>query len=224
MDGMGRWSPGTSFRSWTRHWALLLGLMILQSSAWGHGSVSIEGDLCLIEAGFFRAHFKIYLPGQRQHQQFCEDLPVTGASVFVVEYAYAALDDVPIDFRIIRNITGQGRFTQLQDVEQIPNLEEVTVFHHAAAAQADVFTVAHDFQSAGQFVGIIAVRHPDTQRVYTAVFPFRVGFTGFGYWPLFILAAVVLQWLYLYLTGWFTRRRRKSKSAQPDLHPDMTHA
>jgi hypothetical protein len=35
---------------------------------------------------------------------------------------------------------------------------------------------------------------------------------------------VVLQWLYLYLTGWFTRRRRKSKSAQPDLHPDMTHA
>ena len=201
---------------------LLLCLAILQPSAWGHGSVSIKDDLCLIEAGFFRAHFKIYLPGQRQHEQFCEDLPAVGESVFVMEYIYPALGRVPVDFRIIRNVTGLGRFTRWQDIEQISDLEEITVFHHASAAQADVFTVLHDFKSAGPFVGIVTVQHPDTKRVYTAVFPFQVGFAGFGYWPLFILTAVLLQLHFLYSSGWFAQRR--SKAANPAASPAMTHA
>ena len=170
--------------------------------------MSLEDDLCLIEVGFFRAHFKIYVPHSRQHEQFCEDLPVAGETVFVMEYVHSALDGVPIDFRIIRNPTGHGRFTRVGDIEKIANLDELTVFHHAAAAQADVFTVLHDFQSAGDFVGVVTVRHPETQQVYSAVFPFKVGFTGFGYWPLFLLAALVLHLHYLYLNGRFARWTR----------------
>lgn len=188
--------------------ASLLCLALLQQAAWGHGSVSLEDDLCLIEVGFFRAHFKIYLPHSRQHEQFCEDLPVAGEAVFVMEYVHSALDGVPIDFRIIRNPTGHGRFTRVGDIEKIANLDELTVFHHAAAAQPDVFMVLHDFQSTGDFVGVVTVRHPETQQVYNAVFPFKVGFTGFGYWPLFLLVALVLHLHYLYLNGRFARWTR----------------
>jgi hypothetical protein len=193
---------------WIVSCASLLCLALLQQAAWGHGSVSLDDDLCLIEVGFFRAHFKIYVPHSRQHEQFCEDLPVAGETVFVMEYVHSALDGVPIDFRIIRNPTGHGRFTRVGDIEKIANLDELTVFHHAAAAQPDVFMVLHDFQSAGDFVGVVTVRHPETQQVYSAVFPFKVGFTGFGYWPLFLLAALVLHLHYLYLNGRFARWTR----------------
>jgi hypothetical protein len=205
MARMGQRANASPTRRWIVPCASLLCLALMQQAVWGHGSVSLEDDLCLIEAGFFRAHFKVYVPQGRQHEQFCEDLPVAGETVFVLEYVHRALDGVPIDFRIMRNPTGLGRFTRLQDIEKFDKLEELTVFHHAAAAQADVFTVKHDFESAGEFVGVLTVRQPETQQVYKAVFPFKVGFTGFGYWPLFVLAAIALHLHYLYLNGRFAR-------------------
>jgi hypothetical protein len=208
MERMGQRANASATPRWIVRCASLLCLALLQQAAWGHGSVSLEDDLCLIEVGFFRAHFKVYIPDHRQHEQFCEDLPVAGETVFVMEYVHSALDSLPIDFRIIRNLTGLGRFTRVQDIEKIDNLDELTVFHHAAAAQADVFTVLHDFRSTGEFVGVVTVQHPETQQVYRAVFPFKVGFTGFGYWPLFLLAAIALHLHYLYLNGRFARWTR----------------
>ncbi|HEX7718408.1 MAG TPA: hypothetical protein VF389_01260, partial [Woeseiaceae bacterium] len=72
----------------------------------------------------------------------------------------------------------------------------------------DVFTVLYNFESAGKFVGIVTVQQPDNQKVYTAVFPFDVGFTGFGYWPHFLLAVIALHLNYLRMSGWFSRPRR----------------
>lgn len=178
--------------------SVLAGLL-WSGPAQGHGSVAADDDLCLIEIGFYRAHFKIYLPEQRRHEQFCEDLPEAGESVFVLEYIHSGLSEVPIDFRIIRNVTGQGRFAKLSDVEQIGDLEPVTVFHHPARTQLDVFTVRHEFAEPGSFVGIVTIDGPNSGRVYTAVFPFEVGFTGIGWWPLFLLAAIALQAGYLWM-------------------------
>lgn len=189
---------------------VVLGLA-MPGPAIGHGSVSAEDDLCLIEIGYFKAHFKIYLPDRKGHEQYCEDLPGAGDSVFVMEYVHSGLSDVPIDFRIIRNVTGQGRFTRLADVEGIEDLGAVTVFHHPAEAQRDVFTARHRFDEAGKFVGIVTLEQPDTGETYTAVFPFDVGFTGFGYWPLFALVLIVLQLNYLWMSGWFSKWRRKRR-------------
>ena len=192
---------------------LLLLAVSYPSQAPAHGSVTPEDDVCIMRIGYYRAHFKIYLPRTRGHSEYCEDIPDTGETVFVMEYEHSGLGEVPVDFRIIRNVTGKGVFTNLDDVLAIADLDAVTVVHHPAAVQPDVFTLLYDFEEEGAFVGIVSVRQPDTERIYTAVFPFEVGFAGFGWWPWFALAAVLLQLNYLVMNGglarWRRARRRK---------------
>ena len=76
-----------------------------------------------------------------------------------------------------------------------------------------MFTVRYNFEEQGEFVGVVKVRNPETGKLYTAVFPFEVGFAGFGWWPWFVLIAIVLQVNYLWMGGWFERwRRHRQKS------------
>lgn len=186
-------------------------MTLTPDGAAAHGSVTPEDDICIIRIGYYKAHFKIYLPASRGHKEYCEDIPGTGETVFVMEYEHSGLGDVPIDFRIIRNVTGRGVFTALEDVEAIDDLDAVTVIHHDAAIQPDVFTIMYDFDEQGEFVGIVTVRNPENGKLYTAVFPFEVGFTGFGWWPWFVLFAVVLQINYLWMSGWFSRWRQSRR-------------
>lgn len=178
-----------------------LGMVILPGAAVAHGGVVEEDDLCVIKVDYLRAHFKVYQPRVSGHEQFCEDLPDASESVFVMEYLHDALAVMPIDFRIIRNITGKGRFARMEDIEQIEDLDRATVFYQPALAEPDVFTVVHDFAEEGDFIGIVSATHPDTKKVYAAVFPFEVGFTGIGYWPLFVAALILLQLQYLFMSG-----------------------
>jgi hypothetical protein len=183
-------------------------------SALAHGSVTPDEDLCIIRIGYYRAHFKIYLPRTREHTEYCEDLPESGETVFVMEYEHSGLADVPIDFRVIRNVTGKGVFTLLEDVERINDIDSVTVLHHQAAIQPDVFTVLHNFEEDGEYVGVVTVVNPDNQKEYTAVFPFEVGYAGAGWWPWFVAIAVLIQLNYLWMSGWFSRFRRSADRAE----------
>jgi hypothetical protein len=161
-----------------------------------HGSIVAEDDRCLITMGYLQAHFKIYLPRSRGHTEFCEDLPAGGEAVFVMEYLHEALGSLPIEFRIIRNATGLGRFTRLADIAG-PDLETHTVFHQRAAVAPDVFTALHVFDVTGDYVGIVTVPRPGTDEPYTAVFPFTVGYAGFAFWPwfaVFILLVAGILW------------------------------
>lgn len=198
--------PRTSCR-WLLVALATLAFLCPAKPAAAHGSVTPDADLCIIRIGFFKAHFKVYLPESHGHEDFCEDLPGTGNSIFVMEYEHDGLAEVPIDFRIIENVTGQGRFTNLDHVMQLGNLDEVTVFHHPAAIQRDVFTAVHTFEAPGAFVGIVTVARPDGDGVYTAIFPFEAGFTGPGYWPWIIAALILLQLNYLWMGGRLTRSK-----------------
>ena len=191
---------------------LTLTVCLSPSFAFAHGSVTPEDDICIIRVGYYEAHFKMYLPRTDGHQEYCEDIPRTGETVFVMEYEHSGLGDVPIDFRVIRNVTGNGIFTNLDDVENIDDLDAITVVHHRAAVQPDVFAIVHDFDSEGEFVGIVTVRNAESGKVYTAVFPFEVGFAGVPPWVWFVLIAVLLQVNYLIMNGWFKRwRQERSK-------------
>ncbi len=189
--------------------AMVLGL--LPPSVNAHGGVVQEEDLCIIKVSYLSAHFKIYQPRASGHQQFCEDLPVASESVFVMEYQHDALASMPIDFRIIKDVTGKGRFARMHDVEQIEDLDSVTVFYQQAIVEPDVFTVVHEFVEEGDFIGIVSASQPNSDKVHAAVFPFEVGFTGIGYWPFFIGVLLLLQLQYLLMSGrlkrWFQARR-----------------
>ncbi|MEO1203589.1 MAG: hypothetical protein AAFX10_12830, partial [Pseudomonadota bacterium] len=95
---------------------LWLTAVLMPTSIAAHGGVVEEDDLCVINIGYLKAHFKIYVPAKRRHEQFCEDLPIGGESVFVMEYLHEGLSRAEIDFRIIENVTGKGTFARLEDV------------------------------------------------------------------------------------------------------------
>lgn len=192
----------------------LAGWAIAPNNAFAHGSITADGDLCVIQIGFYRAHFKIFQPDTSDAEEFCEDIPDFGESIFVMEYLHQGLGNVPIDFRIIENVTGLGLFAGLQDVEEIEDIEAATVFYQSPTIETDVFTVIHSFEESGDFLGIVTAKHPETDQIYTAVFPFQVGYTRFGFLPLFIMLGVLTQLAYWTSTGGFSKWREKRINAK----------
>ncbi len=190
---------------------------VLPQNAAAHGGVVAEDDLCVIKINYLRAHFKIYQPAATGHEQYCEDLPIAAESVFVMEYQHDSLSEMPIDFRIIRDVTGKGRFARMQDIEQISDLQAATVFYKPPSVEPHIYTVNYEFSEEGNFIGIVSARHPDTGKLYAAVFPFEVGFTGLGYWPFFIGLLVLVQFQYLLMSGRLKRWLGKTSSATATL-------
>jgi len=189
-------------------WAVLFFNVGASQQAEAHGGVVADGDLCIIGISYLQAHFKIYQPLIDGHEEYCEDLPNATESVFVMEYMHDELARVPIEFRIIHDVTGKGRFANWQDVAEIDDLDAVTVFYQAPVIEPDVFTVIHDFNEEGDYIGIVKVISESADREYVAVFPFEVGYTGLAYWPFFIAAVLLIQFQYLWMSGRFARWRR----------------
>ncbi len=189
-------------------WAVLIFGVGASQRAEAHGGVVADGDLCIIGISYLQAHFKIYQPLIDRHEEYCEDLPNATESVFVMEYMHDELARVPIEFRIIHDVTGKGRFANWQDVAEINDLDAVTVFYQAPVIEPDVFTVIHDFNDDGDYIGIVKAIPESGTREYVAVFPFEVGYTGLAYWPFFIAAVLLIQFLYLWMSGRFARWRQ----------------
>ncbi|MGH8558917.1 MAG: hypothetical protein ACRESZ_15980 [Methylococcales bacterium] len=157
-------------------------LILLCTKAAAHGGVMIEEDQCIIQFGFYKAHFTVYQPLTSRDKEFCEDLPDPGPTLFVLSYLHNSLAKVPVDLRIIRNFTGLGRFAKWSDLEKIENLESYSVFYQAPALRPEgVLMIEHEFAEAGDYIGIVTARHPANDKIYRAVFPFQVGSGGFYY-------------------------------------------
>jgi hypothetical protein len=179
-----------------------------------HGSVE-AGDICEIRIGFYSAHFAIYQPQTRQHEEYCEDLPDATESIFVIEYLHDVMREVPVDFRIIADTQNRGRFVNWDDIEAIDDIDRDTVFYQQPVVREDgVFLIHHRFDESGDYIGIVTTSHPTLDRMYTAVFPFHVGETDWGYVPLFIGIALLLQFNYWLMTGGFRRWRDKRKDGE----------
>jgi hypothetical protein len=177
-----------------------------------HGSITAEGDLCIIRIGFYTAHFKVFQPQTSRDREYCEDLPDTGESIFVMDYVHKGLAEVPIEFRIIRDATGLGRFARLADVLALGDLQPLTVFYQPPLLEPGVFTVLHEFTDQDAYIGIVSVRHPETGELYQAVFPFTVGFQGWGLTPLFAALVVIAQLGYWISTGGYARWRARRRA------------
>ena len=194
---------------------LILPLLIVLTPtlSLSHGGVVLEEDICLIKVGFYQAHFTIFQPETRQHQQFCEDLPDTGDAIFILEYLHDGLEQMEVDFRIVKNTTGNGQFANLEDIAKIADLEAITVFYQPPIKKPDVFAALHNFEESAEFIGIVKAQDPSTSKVYTAVFPFETGFTSGDFGDLASLTAIpiiILLWVIYILFGKIQNKRKAS--------------
>jgi hypothetical protein len=188
---------------------LLLLLCFVPIAAFSHGGVVEEEDLCVIKVNYLRGHFKIFQPLTDGHAEYCEDLPNATESIFVMEYLHDSLAEAAVDFRIIRDVTGKGRFARWEDVAAIDDLDAATVFYREPTVDPDVLTVIHDFREEGHFIGVVTANVDGDQQIYRAVFPFEVGYTGLGYWPFFILLLLAIQLQWFVMSGRFKKWREK---------------
>ena len=193
----------------------LLGLVVVvflavSGLARGHGGVVYEEDLCVLNVGFLQAHFTGYQPQSSGGAEFCEDIPNVGESVFVLEYLHDFMREMAVDFRIVRDVQDFDVYANWDDVQSMGDLAPHTVFYLPAARYLDgVLTARHDFAEAGGYIGVVTAQHPEKNKVYNAVFFFRVG--GRSYWPLvvFVCVVVVVQLGYFASTGSLQRFMRK---------------
>lgn len=141
--------------------------------------------------GFYTAHFTAYQPATSGNEEFCEDLPETGESIFVLDYLHDSLKEVPVDFRIIRDVTGSGRFAKWEDVEKLGDIEPHTVFYQPPLVRPDgSYRVSFEFAEKGAYIGIVTAGHPSNDKIYYSVFPFSVGETKLPLWLAFVGVAV----------------------------------
>lgn len=178
--------------------------------AQGHGGVSLlEDDVCIIKIGFLEAHFAGFQPGESGTEEFCEDMPKVAESVFVIDYLHDFLKQMPVDFRIIKDVENFGFFANWDNIESMGDLQEATVFYQSPQIQrAGVYTVNYIFKDPGLYIGIVTAKHPLENKVYRAVFPFQVGGRSWGYIPLFVLLIGLAQAAYWY----FNIRSNKSNA------------
>lgn len=140
------------------------------------GGMVLEDDVCKIKIGFYDAHITTYQPETSGNTTFCGDLPDAGKTIFVLDYLHASMKEVPLDFRIIRDDTGLGRFVRWEDVVALGDLEKHTIYYHAPSVEVDAsLTVEPTLPDAGRYIGIVTAGHPTNDTIYTAVFPFEVG-------------------------------------------------
>ena len=192
--------------------ALCLSLQSTQP-VFAHGGVVAEEDLCIIEIGIFRAHFTVYQPETRASTEYCEDIPDVGNAVFVLDYLHDSLREVPVDFRVIRDVNNRTIYANWDDVRSIDDLEAATVFYQSPRIFPGAsMSVSHDFLEKGWYTGIVTTRHPTRDLAYQAVFGFHVGRKEWGYWPLIALIIIALQAQYWVSSGGYRRWQENRKS------------
>jgi len=197
------------FTAWSFIYVLLLIITFYNGTLHAHGGVFLEEDVCIIEIDFFKAHFTIYQPQISKHKEYCEDIPTMGETTFVMEYLHDGLREMQVDFRIIKDTQNLGRFAKLEDIEKIKDIYKQTVFYQPSELAKDgVYLAQYEFNTKEYFIGIVTAKHPGQDTAYTAVFPFQVGGSNWGYIPAIISLALFLQLNYWLMNGGFSRLRR----------------
>ncbi len=170
-------------------------MMLPAGTALAGGGMVLKDDACIIEIDFYSAHFTAYQPHTRGNEQFCQQLPDLGETLFVLDYLHPSLKDVPVSLRIIHDVTGQGGYVKLKHVEEIEDIERHTVFYQPPVIRPDAsFQVDFNLTAEGSFIGIVTAGHPSTDTIYTAVFPFEVGGPDYGFLlpVIFLLLAIAV--------------------------------
>ena len=100
------------------------------------------------------------------------------------------------------------KFAREDDVARIGDLDAATVYYVPPQIHRDVFAAVHHFDEPGWYVGIVTATTTGGE-YYKAIFPFEVGYTGIGYWPIFALAIVLML-----LLLWYDKKRTDALASE----------
>lgn len=191
-----------------------IALSLCGSSVLAHGGVVLEEDYCVISIDFLQAHFTVYQPETRENDEFCEDIPDVTRSVFVMEYLHDFLLEMPVDFKIVRDVNEVGRYAKWEDIEAIEDLEAATVFYESPRIEESGFyTTTYSFDEKGTYIGVVTAQHPTEDLTFRAVFYFQVGGADLGTIPLFILLLIVLQIGYWLSSGGYAKLKKRRNNS-----------
>jgi hypothetical protein len=153
----------------------LLCAFVLPGAVHAHGGVSIEDDKCILRLGPYVMHFTGYQPEQSGAQEFCEDIPVTGLAVIVLDAVDDALRDMPIEVRILHDTQGIGNTARVQDLGGAEAITQATLAKLPATTHSTgSLTLKYPFAEPGRYIGYVRAE-PRVGGPIEAVFPFSVG-------------------------------------------------
>jgi hypothetical protein len=187
---------------------------IISGTVFGHGGVAFQDDLCVISVDFMQAHFTVFQPDTRGNDEFCEDVPDVTNSLFVMESLHELMQEMYVDFRIIRDVNNVGQYAEWTDVKAIEDLEAVTVFYQEPRIESSgYYRASYSFEERGTYIGIVTAAHPSDGRKFNAVFYFQVGGFDWGTIPIFVLLVFIFQAAYWYTNGGYNRYLEKKLRA-----------
>ena len=188
------------------HVVTCLVVTLFNCQAIGHGGVAFQEDQCVITVNFMQAHFTVFQPETRNSEEFCEDIPDVSGSLFVMEYLHELLQEMSVDFRIIKDINNVGRFADWNDIQDIEDLESATVYYQAPSIEdSGYYRASYAFEDRGTYIGIVTAEQPGEEDSHNAVFYFQVGGRDWGTIPIFILLLFLCQLGYWYYNGGYDR-------------------
>jgi hypothetical protein len=175
--------------------------MIPLGGAGAHGAVSMENDICKLKVASYFMHFAGYQP-DRSITEFCEDIPMTGRTIIVLDFIDDALRDMPAAVQIMRQDKSGSRDPDAAAAG--PAVLDLP----ARKYPNGTITLNVAFKDAGNYMGIVTVGDGSE---YTASFPFSVGVNRSWYqialWSMGVIASAVL------LFFWAMRHRAHTIAA-----------
>ncbi len=185
-------------------------LLLVSNLSFAHGGVSVDEDVCTMRLAALKAHFTGYQPDYRATQEFCEDIPVVGRSIFVIDFISDDLRAMEIDFRIIRDVKEIGNKAQLEDLGGAEAIEAATIFYQEKAVYPrGTLTANYNFTEKGRYIGIVTASYDDQSATLTSVFPFEVGLFLYWKYVIPILIIILFSSAVFYIFLGMTRKQKK---------------
>jgi len=154
---------------------LLMSTMI-SGPALSHGGVSIGEDSCVLKIGPYQFHFTGYQPRTSQAQEFCEDIPLAGKAIVVLDHVDKVLRKMPTDFRVIDDYKSLGRYAKIEQLDGVDVLKKHTVFYKKPAIYPRGTINVQTAFSKGHYIGMVTIQDPQDNKEYVSIFPFSVGY------------------------------------------------
>ncbi|MGB1884832.1 MAG: hypothetical protein ACPHUF_13065 [Gammaproteobacteria bacterium] len=190
-------------------------MIVFAPATFGHGGVSMEDDLCVMQIGPYRAHFTGYQPQLRASQEFCEDIPHVAEAIIVLDFLDNRLREMDIEFRVIRDVNDIGISATYDDLGGRDAITAASVFVEAAKRYPrGSVNVSIPFDAPGNFIGIVEANDGEGNQHYRSVFPFAVAATPWYSGWQWLLALVVLG-LVLYVRPWTKIRQATAPDPEP---------